>query len=166
MKSVFTPSPPSHSRTLQPTNSGPLSDRMCSGDEQLDEALEHIVGPEPARNDDGQAATCELIDHGEHAKAPRLTTQRPEIDDYGSNTARDNIHSEVRQPVLPERGEKRYGPRPAPQQMLVVCRNMAEKAEFALEPLNHPDQLVFDVGSLEPRPARSRLGRHDALPIW
>ena len=31
MKSVFTPIRPSHSRTLLATNSGPLSERMCSG---------------------------------------------------------------------------------------------------------------------------------------
>src|SRR2546421_13028627 len=38
-------------------------------DEQLSEAVEYIVGSEVARHDDGQAASCKLVDHGKHAKA-------------------------------------------------------------------------------------------------
>src|SRR5207342_2226776 len=38
-------------------------------DEQLGKAVEHIVGSELARHDDGQAASCVLVDHGEHANA-------------------------------------------------------------------------------------------------
>ena len=72
MKSVVTSIRPSHSRTLRATNSGPLSDRMCSGvpwATNRSVRQEHVVGPELARHDDGQAATRELVDHSEHAKA-------------------------------------------------------------------------------------------------
>jgi len=37
---------------------------------QLGEAVEHVVGDELASYDYGQTASCELVDHGEHAKAP------------------------------------------------------------------------------------------------
>ena len=32
--------------------------------------MQYVVGPELARYDDGQAPSCKLVDHGEHAKAP------------------------------------------------------------------------------------------------
>ena len=49
MNSVFTPTLSSQCRTALAANSGPLSDRMCSGgpcsDEQVGQALQHIVRP-------------------------------------------------------------------------------------------------------------------------
>ena len=38
--------------------------------EEIGQAMEHIVRSEPACNDDRQASACELVDHGQRAKAP------------------------------------------------------------------------------------------------
>src|SRR6185503_16822100 len=73
MKSVFTPIRPSHSRTLRAMNSGPLSERMCSGGRC---ATNSSVRQWSTSSDLSLRATTMarqrrvLIDHGEHAKAP------------------------------------------------------------------------------------------------
>ena len=40
--------------------------------EQIGEAMEHIVGSELAPNDDGHAAARELVDHRQHANPPPI----------------------------------------------------------------------------------------------
>jgi hypothetical protein len=40
--------------------------------EQVGQAVEHIVGPELARHNDGQRLSRELVDYREHAKAPPI----------------------------------------------------------------------------------------------
>ena len=37
-------------------------------DEEIGQALEHVVGSEPSRHDDRQAAARELVEHDEHAE--------------------------------------------------------------------------------------------------
>ena len=53
MKRVVTPRSPSQLRTALAMNSGPLSDRMCSGttvlQEELREQVEHVVARHPSR---------------------------------------------------------------------------------------------------------------------
>jgi hypothetical protein len=37
----------------------------------FDEKVEHVVGPEPPRDDNNQTSAAELIDHDQHAERPR-----------------------------------------------------------------------------------------------
>ena len=65
------PKPLSHvaSNELGPVvRTNVLRCRVCN--EQVGEAVEHVVGPELARHDDSQAAPLEFVDHREPAKAP------------------------------------------------------------------------------------------------
>ena len=41
-------------------------------DEQVGQALQHIVGPQPSCHHDGQAAPRELVDHAQHAERPPI----------------------------------------------------------------------------------------------
>ena len=75
MNSVFTPTLSSQCRTALAANSGPLrSDvlRWPMLDEQVGQALQHIVRPQPSRHHDGQAATGKLVDHAQHAERPAI----------------------------------------------------------------------------------------------
>jgi hypothetical protein len=48
--------------------------------EQLGQAMQHIVRPQPALDDDGQRASGELIDDGQHAElAPVLSAIFDEV---------------------------------------------------------------------------------------
>ena len=42
--------------------------RRTVRNKEINQTLEHIVGSEPSRNDDGEAAACELVEHDEHAE--------------------------------------------------------------------------------------------------
>jgi len=43
--------------------------------EEVGQTLENIIGSEPPRHDDGEAASCELVDHREHAEASELCAE-------------------------------------------------------------------------------------------
>jgi hypothetical protein len=42
------------------------------GDEEIGQAVKHVVGSEPSRNDDRQAAPRELVEHHEHTEGPTV----------------------------------------------------------------------------------------------
>jgi hypothetical protein len=46
--------------------------RWPVSDEEIGQAVEHIVGSEPSRNNDREAAARELVEHDEHAKGATI----------------------------------------------------------------------------------------------
>ena len=42
------------------------------GYEEIGQAVEHVVGSEPSRNDDRQAPARELVEHNEHAEGATI----------------------------------------------------------------------------------------------
>jgi len=49
-------------------------------DEQIRQAVQHVIGSQAPGNNDGKAAACELVDHSQHAKgSPVLGTVLHEV---------------------------------------------------------------------------------------
>jgi hypothetical protein len=52
----------------------PCRSEMCAGVQcatmRSIKAVQHVVGLELACHDDSEASSCELVDHGQHVKAP------------------------------------------------------------------------------------------------
>ena len=46
--------------------------RRAVSDEEIRETLQHVVGSELPRNDNGQTAARELVEHHEHSKGPAI----------------------------------------------------------------------------------------------